>query len=415
MLQRTLIATSLAAFVAAGSVVSARTAQAEEAPAKYSAEELQTLVGPVALYPDIVLGTLLPATAFPNDIVAAADYVAKQGGKVAGPPEGTAWDANAQALLQYPDLLKWLKDNPDWVKQMGFAMSGQQSDVLAAVQSFRKAADEAGNLKSNEQQTVSTEDVPGTDTEVIVIEPTNPAVVYVPTYVPTAVVQPGYTGWAWGAGLVVGATATAIYRNNNVNWNGNGGTINVNNSVNVNRSASATNVNRGAAGATGANRAGAGAAAAGAGAKGAAANAGPNRPSAWQPPKGAGARPAGAPTPAPKLGGAGSPGAGPGGAGRPGGTTGPAPGAGRPGGAGPGAAPGAGGGAKPGGGAAKPAPSHGFGGASDGNKARAQSQRGHSSMGGGGGGRSSGGGGGGRSSGGGGGGRGGGGGGGRRR
>ncbi len=205
-------------------------------PATHSVAQLNELVGPVALYPDVVLASLLPATTVPNDLAAASKYVGEQGGKVSAAPAGVTWDTSVLGLLPYPALLDWLKGNPDWVKQMGAAMRAQPSDVLAAIQTFRRTAEGAGNLTSNGQQTVSTHEVAGGTTEVIVIEPTNPEVVYVPVYSPASVTQPGYTGWAWGAGFVVGATTAAIYHNNNsVNWNSNGGNIYVNTgNVNVN-------------------------------------------------------------------------------------------------------------------------------------------------------------------------------------
>src|SRR5262245_23901533 len=85
------------------------------APSLYTAAQLKELVGPVALYPDVVLANLLPATTVPTDVLAAARYVEQQGGKTAAVPPGTTWDQSVQALLQFPDVLRWMSENLDWL------------------------------------------------------------------------------------------------------------------------------------------------------------------------------------------------------------------------------------------------------------------------------------------------------------
>ncbi len=218
----------------------------DAATGNYNAAELNELVGPVALYPDVVIAAMLPATTFPADITAAAGVLAKNGGSVSEVPDGVTWDKSVQSLLQYPDVLVWLKDNPDWVAQMGFAVANQQSEVLAAIQQFRSDAKTAGNLNSDSHQIVTTADADdGGGAEVIVIQPADPTVVYVPTYSPVAVVQPGYA-WSWGVGFAMGVTGVWAY--NNLRWGSNGGDINIsnNNNVNINTGNINTgNINRG--------------------------------------------------------------------------------------------------------------------------------------------------------------------------
>lgn len=242
-----------------GLLTTAREARAEEpaAPAKLTAAELETLVGPVALYPDIVIASLLPATTAPLDVVAAARAVEQAGGKVAEVPAGAAWDPSVQALLQFPDVLLWMNQNLEWVKQTGYAVATQQADVLAAIQEFRRKAAAAGNLKSDEHMTVTTADAPAAPAEaaappaeVIVIEPTDPTVVYVPTYSPTAVVAPSYSGWAFGVGVAVGVAGAWAYHN--IAWGSHDhvshhGSISVSNTVNFNGNVNWTGVNRPAA------------------------------------------------------------------------------------------------------------------------------------------------------------------------
>lgn len=173
----------------------APTAFAEEpAPAKLTPAQLKELVGPVALYPDAVLSSLLPATTFPLDVVGAARWLDAQGGTTEAVPEDRGWDGSVQALVQYPDVLKWLNENLDWMEQMGSAVATQQGEVLQAIQDFRRETKDAGNLVSGEQLTVKEEPAPEAPagTTVIVIQPTNPQVVYVPVYDPVVVTRPVY-------------------------------------------------------------------------------------------------------------------------------------------------------------------------------------------------------------------------------
>lgn len=164
---------------------------APDAPPRLSPAQLEELVGPVALYPDVVLSSLLPATAFPLDLVAAARWVRSQGGKATAAPADATWDDSVKALLQFPDVLMWLDDNLGWLEAMGVAMATQQPDVLAAVQAFRQRAKDAGHLATDEHVVVAEQPpaVVGAP-PVIVVEPAQPEIVYVPAYDPCAVLQP---------------------------------------------------------------------------------------------------------------------------------------------------------------------------------------------------------------------------------
>ncbi len=170
---------------------------ATEPPPRMSAEDLKTLVGPVALYPDAVLSSLLPASGFPLDVVEAARWLRKQGGKAESVPQDTGWDASVLALLQFPDVLLWLDDNLEWLQRLGSAVAWQQQDVLNAVQEFRRDAKAAGNLVSNDRVTV-VEQAPPIEAAtyasepVLSIEPAQPDVIYVPVYDPVVVCQPVY-------------------------------------------------------------------------------------------------------------------------------------------------------------------------------------------------------------------------------
>ena len=167
------------------------------APALQSAEQLNTLVAPIALYPDALVAQILAASTVP-DQVAIADYWLHQNGNLTGAALEQAvdqenWDPSVKALTQFASVLDNLAKNLAWTSSLGQAFHNQQPDVMAAVQAMRAKAEGAGTLQSNAQITV-TQSTPGT----IVIQPANPQVVYVPQYNPTIVygapiVVPMYT------------------------------------------------------------------------------------------------------------------------------------------------------------------------------------------------------------------------------
>ena len=157
-----------------------------EQPADYSAAELEELVGPVALYPDDLIGIILPASTYPLQIVEAARYLEAHETNPALQPDED-WDDAVVALLNYPEIIELMNEDLDWTWNLGEAVVNQQADVLDAVQDFRSRAVVAGNLKSDDRQSVTYVD------EVIEVSPVDPEVIYVPYYEPSQVVV--YQRW----------------------------------------------------------------------------------------------------------------------------------------------------------------------------------------------------------------------------
>ncbi len=146
-----------------------------------SSAELDELIAPVALYPDPLLAVVLPAAAYPLQIVQAARFLeALEDDPTLTPPK--AWDESVVALLNYPEVLADLNRDLDWTLRLGEAVIAQQGDVMAAVQRFRNRAYAAGNLESDPRQTVRRDD------DIIEIAPANEEIIYVPSYEPSAVV-----------------------------------------------------------------------------------------------------------------------------------------------------------------------------------------------------------------------------------
>ena len=208
--------------------------------APMSTQELQSLVAPIALYPDALVAQILSAATFPDQI-AVANYWLGQNKNLTGSAlmqavNKQSWDPSVKAVTEFPSVLDNMAKNLSWTSQLGEAYHNQASEVMAAVQTLRAQAKAAGNLKSSSQITV-VQQTPQT----IVIQPTNPQVVYIPQYNPTVVygtpyVVPGYvvptystadvvaTGLlSFGAGMAVGAMMSGGccgwgYSSWNCNW-----------------------------------------------------------------------------------------------------------------------------------------------------------------------------------------------------
>lgn len=160
----------------------------QEAP-KIPPDQLDSLVAPIALYPDPMLAQVLVASTYPLEIIQLQQWLAKNKNlkdkALADAVQKQPWDPSIQGLAAMPDVVKRLADDIQWATDLGNAFLAQQSDVMEAAQRMRQKAQEKGNLKSTEQQKVETKVVESK--QVIVIEQANPQVVYVPSYDPVVV------------------------------------------------------------------------------------------------------------------------------------------------------------------------------------------------------------------------------------
>lgn len=142
-------------------------------------EQLDQLVGPIALYPDALIALVLPAATAPADVVLAARYLKDNG----DPAEvaSRSWDESVKSLAHYPTLVKWMDENLSWTKQLGEAFRDQPAEVMKAIQRMRAKARDLGALTNTAQQQVVL------DGELITIVPAQPDVIYVPYYDPEIV------------------------------------------------------------------------------------------------------------------------------------------------------------------------------------------------------------------------------------
>jgi hypothetical protein len=165
-------------------------------PPQQSTQELEQLVAPIALYPDPLVAQILAGASHPTEIVEADRWLQQspdlKGEALATAVDAQSWDPSVKALTQFPGLLGMMDKNLSWTSALGEAYVSGQQNVLDAVQVMRQRAQQAGNLKSTQQETVTA------DGNSIVIEPADPQVVYVPEYDPWVVYGDPlayYPGW----------------------------------------------------------------------------------------------------------------------------------------------------------------------------------------------------------------------------
>ena len=160
-------------------------AAAAAKPAAASTTALDNLLAPIALYPDALVAQILEAS---KDFAAVQKFAGWL--KSNSALKGTALQDAAQkagfatcyiALAPFPQVIQMLVEKPDWTKPLGAAFTSDQAAVYQSIQRLRAAAMALGNLKTTPQQEVVTETA-STGQTVILVQPANPQVVYVPVY-----------------------------------------------------------------------------------------------------------------------------------------------------------------------------------------------------------------------------------------
>jgi hypothetical protein len=159
-------------------------------------EQLEDLVAPIALYADPLIAQILAASTYPLEIVEASRWMQAnsnlRGAELADAAKDQSWDPSVQALVVFPSVVQMMDRNLKWTTDLGNAFLAQQEDVMDAIQRQRQRASDSGKLASNEQQSVERNVVD--NRPVIVIQPVQPEMIYVPVYDPY---------WVWGRPRVV--------------------------------------------------------------------------------------------------------------------------------------------------------------------------------------------------------------------
>lgn len=211
------------------------------APQTLSKAQLESLVSPIALYPDSLLSLMLLASTYPLEVAEAYNWrnsnAGLQGVDLQNALKAQSWNDSIQSLIAFPQAFNMMGSKLQWTQNLGNAYKLQPADTMKAVQSLRKRAVQAGTLKTSPQMTVTSDAASN-----ILIAPPNTQLVYVPTYNPTTVYgawpypdYPPYPAYnplwgpmAFGLGFAVGDAFWATPA-----WSS--GTINVNNANNPSR------------------------------------------------------------------------------------------------------------------------------------------------------------------------------------
>jgi hypothetical protein len=255
-----------------------RPADANDKPPLTQAE-LEQLLAPIALYPDSLLTQMLMASTYPLEVVQADRWVKAnkdlKGDALGKELEKQSWDASVKSMVNFPDQLAAMSDKLELTLKLGNAFLEQQTDVLNTIQVLRSRAQAAGNLKSNDNQTVNVQAANATTVnvdadnsndsqlspvivqqppQIITIESPKPDIIYVPSYSPAYVYgawpYPAYPpyyyypGYYYGANLVSFGFGVALgaawgYAWGGCNWGH--GDVDIDIDRNINRN---TNINR---------------------------------------------------------------------------------------------------------------------------------------------------------------------------
>jgi hypothetical protein len=236
-------------------------------PGAATPQDLQELVSPIALYPDVLVAQILAGSTYPTQVVEADRWLKQNpnltGDQLASQVNQQSWDPSIKSLTQFPTVLQTMNDSLAWTSALGEAYYNQPADVMNAIQVLRNKAMAAGTLKSTEQQKIEVQPTPPAAQgsaqpsvqQTVIIQPAQPNTVYVPQYNPTTAygapvpAPAGYSGsdllltgvLSFGAGILLGS----LINNGNNNWGCNwyGGGSGYHSSVKYNNKVYVTNNN----------------------------------------------------------------------------------------------------------------------------------------------------------------------------
>ena len=222
----------------------------QQQASKLSQAQLEALVAPIALYPDPLVSQVLMASTYPLEVAEASNWLQAnknlKGDALNQALQEQTWDASVKSLVSFPPVLEMMGTQLSWTQKLGDAVLAQQSDAMTAIQALRAKAKQSGALQTNAQQTITTQG--SGSQQAIIIQPTNPQVIYVPAYNPTVVYgawpypayppyaysPPGYSAGSmllsFGAGMVVGAALWGGCHWGGGGWGG-GNSLTVNNNT----------------------------------------------------------------------------------------------------------------------------------------------------------------------------------------
>lgn len=184
-------------------------------------ESIDQLTAPIALYPDALIFQIMPASTNIEKVKSFAAWLGKnaklKGSELQDAAQKAGFDAPYVALAPFPQVVQMMAQKPEWTKALGQAFTADKNAIFDSVQRMRAQAQASGNLKSTPEQKVETQTT-SNGQQVIVIQPANPEVIYVPTYNPQTVyvaapppppsgsAVAGAAALAFTTGVIIGAS-----------------------------------------------------------------------------------------------------------------------------------------------------------------------------------------------------------------
>src|SRR5260370_38111537 len=102
--------------------------------APLSADELQQLAAPIALYPDALVAQILGAATFPDQVASAAGWLQQNktltGTALTQAVDTQTWDPMLKALTKVSSVLDNLPKKLSWTSSLGEAYHTQAADVM---------------------------------------------------------------------------------------------------------------------------------------------------------------------------------------------------------------------------------------------------------------------------------------------
>jgi hypothetical protein len=164
-----------------------------------TAEQINQLVAPIALYPDNLLGQILTASTYPLEVVVAARWASSNknvtGQALEDAMQLQSWDPSVKALTSVPQVLQMMSEKVEWTQQLGTAYLTQPDDIAAAVQILRARADASGNLKGSDKIKVRRVAAPPPPAHLVVVDPLPPEYIVIEPYEPDYLFVPVYDPW----------------------------------------------------------------------------------------------------------------------------------------------------------------------------------------------------------------------------
>lgn len=152
---------------------------------QYQTGSLDQILAPIALYPDSLLAQMLMSAGDPGSVKKLDQWLklnpSLKGTELQDEAVRAGFEASFVALTLFPHVVATMAQQITWTTRLGEVFAVDRTAVFNTIQKLRQQAKTVGTLKSTAQQEVETKTT-SAGQEVIVIEPTNPQVVYVPQY-----------------------------------------------------------------------------------------------------------------------------------------------------------------------------------------------------------------------------------------